>query len=247
MLLMVGSKVERVEAATTTNKESLITKVSNPSNGKITFVINVPAKTTVSYKVELIPNARTKSIDTKSGSYKNTGKSQVSKKITVTTRYYSNKYKITASYSTGPARNRKIYKDTDSAVSALKTTIYTNKFVWNSANIKKWKAESRVQVLLGFAITGAADLAVTKGYLSAGYGTVVSLTFLCGDYSSAGSVSDTKTIQMTPIKGWGFKVKAVPYDGGYTKYLLVYDAKGRLHETIKFGKMSISTISTIIK
>ena len=58
-------------AATNKNDENLITNVSNPSIGTISFYLNVPAGATASYKVELIPNARTGSLDTKSGSVKN--------------------------------------------------------------------------------------------------------------------------------------------------------------------------------
>lgn len=243
MFSMFASMSTVAYAATTVNKEDLITSVTNPSNGTISFYLKVPAGTTVSYKVELIPNVRTGSIDTKSGSYQNSGSSQVSKKITVTTKYYSNKYTITASYSTGPARNRTTYSDVDSATSALKTTVYTNKFVWNDANIQKWQAGQRIQVALSFAITGTADIFVTKGVLSGALATSLGVALFVGDLYSAGTVTDTKTITSTPIKNWGYQFRLTPYNGGYTKELLIYDDYGRLHDTVSWGNVSVSGIS----
>jgi len=237
----------KVQAATNVNQEDLISSISNPSNAKLSFSLKVPAGKTVSYKVQLIPNKRTGSLDTISGSVTNSQKSTVTKKVSVTTRYYSNKYTITASYSDGPARNRTNYSDEDSATSALKTTVTTNKFVWDDANINKWKNGQRVAVVLSFAATGTADLLVTKGYLSGTLATALSVTLFLGDVATAGSVADTRTIAETPIKGWGYQYKLVPYSGGFTRYLVVYDAKGKAYETIKLGNVSTGTISLAIR
>ena len=240
---IIASTPSVAYAATNVDEEGLITNITNPSNGTISFYLNVPAGVTVDYKVELIPNVRTGSIDTTSGSYKNSGSSQVSKKVTVSTKYYSNKYTITASYFTGPAQNRTTYSDTDSATSALKTTIYTNKFVWDETNISRWQTGQRVSVALSFAITGAVDILVTKGVLAGSLATTLSVLFFAGDLYSAGTVADTKTITSTPIKGWGYQFKLTPYSGGYTKYLLVYDESGKLYQTVDWGSVSVSTIS----
>ena len=244
---MMASMTTVAYAATNKTDENLITNVSNPSNATISFKLNVPAGVTVSYKVELIPNKRTGSIDTISGSVKNTGSSKITKTISAVTRYYSNKYTVTASYSTGPARNRTNYSDTDDAVSALKTTISTNKFVWDDANIKKWQAGQVVSVVLGFAITGTVDLLVTKGYLSSALAAVITGTVLVANLGSATTVTDTKTISYTPIKGWGYQYKLTPYNGGFTKYLLVYDAKGKLYETYNMGSISLGTIYPAVR
>ena len=230
-------------AASNVNQEDLITGVSNPSNATISFTINAPAGTTVSYAVELIPNTRTGSIDTIKGTVKNTGTSKLSKKISVTTKYYSNKYSIKASYSTGPARNRTNYSDTDSATSALKTTVYTSKFIWNDANINKWKNGQRIPIVVTFAITGTVDILVTKGMVSGAVATALSIALFAGNMYSAGTVAETKNITMTPIKGWGYQFKLVPYNGGYTKYLIVLDDRGKVYDTINWGKIGISQIS----
>jgi len=234
-------------ATTKKNREDLITNISNPSSAILSFYIKIPAGNTVTYKVELIPNKRVGSINTISGSYKNNGKSEIKKKITVTTRYYSNKYKISASYSTGNARNKVIYNDEDNATSALKKTVYTNKFVWNNTNIKKWNRLQKVPIVFTFATTGVVDCFVTKGYLSGTVATVLSVTLFVGDMYAPASVADTKTIQVTPIKGWGYRIKLVPYSGGFRSYLLVYDAKGKLYETVNLGKISTSTIVPAVR
>lgn len=225
------------------NKEDLVTNVSNISNAKISFNLNIPAGETVSYKVELIPNKRSGSIDTISGEYKNTGNSILTKSITASTRYYSNKYTITATYTTGSSRSKIIYTDVDEAISALKTTVYSTKFVWNDENIRKWKAGQAIFVILSFSITGTADILVTKGILSGKLATSLGLSFLISDISTSGTVASTKTIIYTPIKGWAYQFKLSPYNGGYTRYLLIYDDKGKLHETLNWGNIPLSMIS----
>jgi len=236
-----------VQAATNVNQEDLISNISNTSNAKLSFNLKVPAGVTVSYKVQLIPNKRTGSLDTISGSVKNSEKKQVTKTVSVTTRYYSNKYTISASYSTGPARNRTTYSDEDSATSALKSTVTTNKFVWNDANIKKFKNGERVAVALTFALTGTVDILVSKGYLSGAVATTLSISLFAKDLLDAGSIADTSTIATTPIKGWGYQYKLSPYSGGFTKYLLVYDANGKLYQTVNLGKVSTGTITAAIR
>ncbi len=233
-------------AAEHVNKEDLITNVTNPSNGKIRFNINVPAGVTVEYKVQLVPHVRTGSIDTVSGSYKNTSSNQVTRTITVDVDYYTSKYEITATYYTGPARNRTYYEDTDSATSGLKTTVFSNKFVWDDAAINRWKLGQRVGIVLTFAVTGAVDIAVSKGAISGAYATVLSISLLGADLENVG-VADVRTVTSTPIKGWGYQYKLSPCAGGYTKYLLVYDEQGRLHQTYNLGTISLSGITLAIR
>ncbi len=237
--MMVSSGAQ---AATNKTDENLITGVSNPSNAKISFTLNVPAGATVSYKVELIPNKRTGSIDTVSGSVKNSGSSKISKTISASVKYYSNKYTVTASYSTGPARNRTNYSDVDNATSALKSTVYTSKFVWDDNNVKKWQNGQRIAVILSFAITGTVDILATKGYVSSKLATALSITMLAANLAQTGEVTDVKTITSTPIKGWGYKYRLTPTSSGFKKDLLVYDASGKLHQTVSCGSISLGTI-----
>ncbi len=234
-------------AATNKNDENLITNVSNPSSGTISFYLNVPAGATASYKVELIPNARTGSLDTKSGSVKNSGTTTLSKKISVQTKYYSNKYTVTASYSTGPARNRTNYSDTDNAVSALKSTTYSTKFVWDDANIKKWQAGKAIAVTLTFAATVTVDILVTKGKLTTGVATALGISLFVKDLATSGEYTETKNITSTPIKGWGYQYKLVPTSSGFSRYLVVYDEYNRVYETLSLGSISLGTIFPVVK
>ena len=104
----------------------------------------------------------------------------------------------------------------------MKTTVYSTKFVWNDENIRKWKAGQAIFVILSFSITGTADILVTKGILSGELATSLGLSFLISDISTSGTVASTKTIIYTPIKGWAYQFKLSPYNGGYTRYLLIY-------------------------
>ena len=249
VLTMVFSLMVSSVAYAATNKtdENLITYVSNPSSGTISFYLNVPAGVTASYKVELIPNLRTGSIDTKSGSVTNSGSTTLSRKISVPVSYYSNKYTVTASYSTGPARNRTNYSDTDDAVSALKSTTYSTKFVWDDSNVKKWQAGKAVAVTLTFAATVAVDILVTKGKLMGAAATVLSISLYGKDLITSGEYTDTKDITSTPIKDWGYQYKLVPTGSGFTRELIVYDAYGRVYETVPFGSISLGTIFPVVK
>lgn len=158
----IPSTVHAASAGTYTD-ENLITNVSNPSTLQLSFYLNVPAGQTVNYKIEMIPHYRMGSLDTVSGSYKNTGSSNVSKKITVAVNYISPYYTIIASYKTGPAKYQKTYTDTDNAVSEFKNTIYTNTFTWTENNILKYQAGEVVKTVLVIGGSIALDVYFTKG------------------------------------------------------------------------------------
>lgn len=243
IILAFSATIITSSAATTKTVEGLITSVSNPSHRKISFYINAPAGKTVSYKVQLIPNKRTGSIDTVSGSYKNSSTSTVKKKISVTVDYYSDLYTVTASYTTGTVRNKTTYSDVDKAISKLDKTVYTKKFVWNDANIKTYTRNNRIVVSLVFATGVGVDFLVTKGYVSGVLSTMFTITSFTGDLLTAGSVADTKSIQVSPIVGWAYRFKLVPNGNGYKRYLEIFDEYGRLYSTISYGGYSSSYIS----
>lgn len=232
--------------ASDTTVDKIITGVSNPSTGVITFKITAPANTTVDYTLELVPHKRMGSLDGTSGSVKNKSDSPITKKITVPVNYFSDQYTITATYTTGPARNRKYHNDSATVTSSLHETVYSSKFVWDEKNIKTYRAGQVVAVCIPFAVTGAVDIFVTKGALSEGYATLLSVTFFAGDVlDAAGSGTETRNIRYEPIKGWGYQIKLVPKSGGYTEYLLIYDEHGNLYDTIDIGSSSYSTVSLI--
>lgn len=234
-------------STSTVTKEGLITNVSNPSNGTITFYIHVPAQKTVNYNVKLVPSKRTGTIDKVVGSYKNTSNKTISKKITAKTKYYSNKYTVNAQYTTGNSKYKTVYKDTDKATSALKKQTFSSKVIWNAKNIKKWKNGNRVALVVEFGTTLAIDIFVSKGYLSGTLATAIGISTFVGDFAEGGKIYETKTIAKNPIKGWGYRIKAVPGNNGYSKYLQVFNDKGKLYKEYKIGTVSINRISPAIK
>ena len=246
-LSLFFSYKEKLYATTNVNQEDLIINVCNPSTGVIKFTLNIPAGVTVSYSLKLVPNSRTGSLDTSSGTCKNSGTKTIKKTITVNVKYFSDKYTISASYYKGPSKNRTCYKDTDKAVSKLKSTIYTNKFIWDDKNIRKYKNGQKVYIVLSFAIATSIDIIVSKGLAPMPLASILNLTLMMGDVSSADGGASTQTIRTTPIKGWGYQIKYVPNTDGYTKYLLVYNDKNKLHETHNLGKEPYSIITLMKK
>lgn len=228
-------------------KENLITKLANPSNGILTYYLNVPAGKTVRYSVTLVPGKRTGSVDTVAGTCRNTGKKAVLKKISVKTKYYSNQYIVKAQYATGPSRNSVVYKDEDRAVSALRSAVISEKFVWTDDNIKKWRNGQRISMALTFAITGVADFAVTKGYLSGTAATILGVSFSVGNFAGGGTIASSRRIAAVPIKGWGYRIQLVPVKNGYCQYVIVYNDKGKIDSRYKLSMIPVSRISKVIK
>ena len=117
---------------------SLITNIKNPSNGKLSFTIKIPANQTLYYKVELIPSKRAGAIETpKNASYYNSSNRTVTKTITVDVKHFSPNYVITANYTTGNSRIKTVYEDEEKVASKLVKQITSKPFVWNLINIMR--------------------------------------------------------------------------------------------------------------
>ena len=129
--------------AASRNSEKLITDVKNPSNGVIKCNVNVPAGERVDYSVTLTPDKSGKAVEVINGSLKNRARKTIKKTITMNVKYLSNKYKITASYTKETSGSEIVYKDVDTATSALKTTAVTKKLKWDFSKLgkgnKEWK------------------------------------------------------------------------------------------------------------
>lgn len=233
--------------ATRVNEEDLVYSVSNPSNGKIQFYIRVPAGETVSYSVDLIPHDRTGSIDTKTGSYTNSGTTEVTKKITVTAKYFSNKYTIYASYTTGPSANRTIYEDTDSATSALKYTMTSEKFVWTQARINKYNAGSVVLETLVIGAVSFFQIHIAKDYDAEGLAATVKAILEIADAAAEHFSEKEGSILTTPKLNCGYAIRLVPYSGGYTQQLLEYDENNTLVKIVNMGNVSVSPITVAVR
>lgn len=134
---------EPVYATSEKNKESIVTDVKNPANGVITYKVTVPPGEKIDYSVQVTPDKKYKSSDIKRGSYKNKTKKTVKKDVTVRVNCFSDRYKISASYTTSYKGEEITYTDVDKAVSALKTSVVSSKMKWDFSKLgkgeKEWK------------------------------------------------------------------------------------------------------------
>lgn len=223
---------------------NLITNVSNSQNAIIKFTLSVPAGCTANYSVELVPNERTGSLDTISGTYTNTSSVRASKVISVRVKYFSDQYSVSASYQTGTQHDKHIHEDKESITSKLVTPVTTNRFIWDDAAISKWQTERAIEFVLtfasGFVISIACGMAPQYALLiTAGYSTI---SFAGGLYSST-KVSDSISIMYTPQKNWSFEIKYVVTNNGYNRTLVVYDQNGNLNGTYALSSAQTYTIS----
>lgn len=143
MFVMCWVWNEPVYAASSVNKENIITDVKNPSTGVITYKVTVPPGERIDYSVELTPDKKSGKKDIHSGTWNNKTKKTVTKTIKANVKFISNKYKITASYSKKSYGEEIFYRDSDNAVSALKTGFVTTKVKWDFSELgkgnKDWK------------------------------------------------------------------------------------------------------------
>ena len=145
MILLAGCVIlqKPVYAASTVNKESIITDINNPENGVITYKVSVPAGERIDYSVELTPDKKSGKTDCIKGNWTNKTKKTVTKIVKANVKFISDKYKITASYSKESSGSEIFYKDTDKTVSALKTSAVTAKVKWDFDKLgkgnKEWK------------------------------------------------------------------------------------------------------------
>lgn len=181
-------------------------------------------------------------------SYKNLSNSKISQKITVNTKYFSNSYTLTANFTTGNDRERTMYETEKTVTSALKTTVRTNKFVWDSRNLAVYATGAAVSVGLSFGLTVTVDILVTKGALSSGFATFLSISMFAGDFVNAGNVASTVKVTEVPIEGWGYQVELKPTSGGgYSRNLIIYDENGRIHRTVALTSATASNITLVVK
>lgn len=147
---------------TTVQEKDLISSVTNSSEGKLTITFTIPANTTVRYScyaVDII-GGRKYTFDEKSSTISNTSSQKVTKSVTVSVNYYG-KYEIHATRS-----NNYIW-DTHTITSALKSTKYTNKFVWDDQAIKDYKSGQRVSIIASYVFSTLSDAVATRGAMSA--------------------------------------------------------------------------------
>lgn len=226
-------------------KDSIITQLKNPSNGELAFTVSIPAHTTLTYSVKLIPNNKNAAIDFYTNTLSNHSSKTVKKNITLSINYYSTKYKynVSAHYN----YKRCSYTDTDYVESKIPSnTFVTKKFTWTKEEIKKYKNNKRSEIVLLYSGSVVLDIFVSKGYcttaLSSGYGIGV----LVSDLVKTKASEDIRT---TAIKGWGYKIKAVPNEErtAYKTYLLTYNSKNKKVDEKYCGKVTTASIFRVIR
>lgn len=236
---------EILPMSTTVIDEALIGTTSNPSNGVISFTLRVPAGATATYSVDLIPNNHNEAIDHKNGSYTNTGSTTVTRTIRVNVNYYTQGYIISATYSTGPDRDRVYHVDEHTQTSRLVSRVSTERFVWDAENIAIYDAGQDVYTLLSFAVTGGVSLCFVKyAAITGHWETVVSVALLMNDVFADPNIAATdETLLDTPIAMWGYEFELVPASNGFKKTLVIYDDDGEEYDRKEFGIIPLTIIS----
>ena len=204
---------------------SLITNVKNPSNGKLSFTIKVPANQTLYYKVELIPSERAGSIEKKkNASYRNSSNKTVTKTITIDVKHFSPKYVITANYTTGNSRIKTVYEDEEKASSNLVTKITSKPFVWTQAELDKYNAGKVISWAVTFATLEFISIkigAIVKGAEKVGTALNIGWSFI-GNGGLPSTESPTQyELDMVPRLGLKYQVSYIPTNNGISRKILV--------------------------
>ena len=241
--------------------EDVVTDVKNSSNGIIKFKVRVPAGKTANWSVRLKHwDNRNVYIEQKYGTVKNSGKKTQKKEVSVNLNYYSTKYKVFASYKVGIPRIAKVYSDTDNAKSVpqLKKKVMIRDFVWNNKMIKQYNISKCVAKTFMYAGTLAFDIAITKGaatgYITASTAKAISAGASVAEFSydilstfTKKEYSTFKKVLNEPVKGWGYKMYAVPCKEGFYYSISVYNDKKKLYKTVKCQKITGSTLAAVIE
>ena len=243
LVVTIFTPTKKVMASTV--KESIITNLKNSSNGKLSFTLSIPAHTRFSYSVKLIPNNKNAAIDTHGDTIYNYSNKEIKKNVTISINYYSTKYKyeVSASYN----YRRCSYRDTDYVESKIPSnTFVTKKFTWTEKEIKKYKSKKRSQIVLLYSGSVVLDLFVSKGYCTAALSTGYGIGVLVSDLVNTKASED---IRSTAIKGWGYKIKAVPNEErtAYKTYLLTYNSKNKKVDKKYCGKVYTASIFRVIR
>ena len=243
LIVTIFSPTKNVMASI--EKESIITNLKNPSNGELSFKLSIPAHTTLTYSVKLIPNNKNAAIDSYTNTLSNHSSKEIKKNVTLSINYYSTKYKynVSAHYN----YRRCSYTDTDYVESKIPSdTFVTKKFTWTEKEIKKYKNNKRSEIVLLYSGSVVLDIFVSKGYcttaLSSGYGIGV----LVSDLVSTKASEDIRT---TATEGWGYKIKAVPNEErtAYKTYLLTYNSKNKKVDKKYCGTVNTASIFRVIR
>lgn len=231
--------------STVVTDSTLIYSTSNPKSGTIRVVFRIPAGAEVTYSIDLIPNNHNTSIDSYNGTVSNTGTSVTTKTINVNVQFYADEYLISASYATGPDRDRTYHVDEGTQSSKHVTQVLTNKFVWDDEHIAEYNNWQDVRILLEYSVQGAVQLIGVATTIHTGQIEFwLSATLVAGSLFGNDEVAGTdERLIHIPIEGWGYRFRLTPVSNGYKKELLIYDDQGTLYDTIQMGTISTNAIT----
>lgn len=248
-------------ATKTIEDEGVVTNVKNSANGKLTFLVRVPAGKKAEWSVKLKHwDNRNVYLDTHYGTVKNSGNKTKKMSVSVDVNYYSPKYKVSASYTIGVPRLAKTYKDTDNAKSVpqLSGKVKIRKFVWNDSTIKKYKNSQAIARTFVYAGTIAFDLVLTKG-ATTGFISAATAKAIGAGVSASGFAYDMvttltkkeysmfKKVLNEPVEGWGYTVYAIPCENGFYYSVSVYDDKNKLYKTVKYQTITGNVLSRVVR
>ena len=216
--------------------ENMVNTLTNFATGRIGVSVEVPANGYVTVTAELNLNSRYGSIGRTVETFRNTENKTVSKRFYLTVGYLG-EYRVTAECS----KARTKYTDTDIIMSKMTSTVVTDKFVWDSANIAKYKRGEQVKATLSSSVGLVLSMAASN---ASGGGAVImnviekaySVTSTLIDIGTAGGVASMSTIDVTPIVGCGYQYRLTPTAKGFKKTLIVYDEFGRKYAEYDAGE-----------
>ena len=240
-----------VYAGSTKNDEKLVSCVSNPSNGIITFKIKCPAKSSIEYKLSLTPNKKNQSIDKYTGRFSNKSSKAVTKTFKYKVNYFSNLYKVSAKATVGNPRLRNYRTDTDSAKSIMVKNVSSKTSKWTAKRIRQYNAGMAVAMSISLAAGVAVDILATKGVVTKTQATAFSVVSysltggkIIGVINNEYSERDVPTI---PRKNWSWKIEYKRNgNSSYTAYLVVLDDTEKTKGNYKLGTYTYNTITAAI-
>ncbi len=203
------------------NYEDLITSVTNPSNGIISFTVTISKGTEIHYNVYAKTKNYNGSCDSQTGVIKNTTTGTISKTINVpvnafgTYEVHAITYSLNSNISLGGW-------DIDSCISKFTGTIYAEKFSWTQDEINKYNNGQSISKAIEFGyftfMTGISTFAKATPV-----GAAISITFEIIDILISGKAPSTVEVATTPYLGNTYQYKFVANSSGtgYYTYIII--------------------------
>jgi hypothetical protein len=194
-----------VFAASNYNDENLITNVTVPSEGKISFKLKVPDWADSTYRI-VYTYAST--VQVASGTFDSNGTERY-ETVTVNVPHYAT-YTIEAGYGG-------YCTDEDSILVKMLSTHYTNKYTWTSTDVANYYAN---QFIGNFMVGGLGTLIPAKIGVIKAVAAGAGISTLAAYFQSG---DPTLNFSKIPTQGYSWQFKVVPTTSGVKHYLSVWD------------------------